>query len=143
MVACSAAFVAATLALTRVWGSFGFIFANCFNMFLRIAYCLKFVRDFYARRDDDDVLAQNPSTVHPLRGLLVPLPAWIAYFAAFLVTQISEKWIYASAVSSLAPAVAHLGVGGMAAGLTLGVVAFSEKEMIAFVRDNWSKRKMA
>ena len=143
MVACSAAFVTATLALTRVLGSFGFIFANCFNMFLRIAYCLKFVVDFYAKRDDDVSAMSESSTVHPLRGLLVPLSAWIAYFASFLVTQISEKWIYGLTAPSLALATAHLGVGVIAAGVLLGVVAFAEREMITFARDNWSKRKTA
>ena len=166
MVGFSATFVAATLALTRFMGSFGFILANCFNMALRIAYCTNFVIGYYQNRDraretngsakesdegskdyehreNDCSSSSSPSLSsppHPLTGLRVPPLAVVVYAASLILTQISEIWIYDSA-SSFTRVVAHLGVGAVTAAITLGVVAFAERDMIRFVRKNWDERK--
>lgn len=135
MVGFSAAFVAATLALTRLLGSYGFIFANCLNMLMRIGYCLKFVVDYCRIRDS----GKSPS-IHPLSGLRVPSSCLIAYFAAWVLTHLSEKWLYGTA-AAFRGVVFHVGVGGVAAVLTVGVALLAEREMIDFVRRNWAERK--
>jgi len=161
MVAFSFAFVLATLVLTRLLGSFGFIFANCLNMMMRIGYCIMFVVNYCKMRDgemadtmfrtnetelegqvtdkDGRKIGTSPS-IHPLFGLRTPPSCLIVYFAALLTTHVSEKWFYGVG-ASFRGVVLHIGVGGVAVVLTLVVVIWAEREMIDFARRNWAERK--
>lgn len=69
MLALSSSFLVLSYLLTRWCGSVGFILANCFNMGIRIAQSLRFIRRYYGR-----------SPHRPLAGLHLP-PALLGAFA--------------------------------------------------------------
>ncbi|MRB67788.1 hypothetical protein GH825_31010, partial [Bacillus thuringiensis] len=75
MVAFSVLFLASSWYLTQVVGSIGFVLANCLNMLARIAHSLYHIHAYYKN-----------SGLHPLRGMLLKLPAILTFAFAFVIT---------------------------------------------------------
>jgi len=139
MVAFSAAFIAATLILTRVFGPYGFIIANCFNMALRIWYCASFVRQFH-EDGNWSILTAMPSRIS------------LGFYAiAFVFTKASElllcpllRQVLPASHATFTTALiicSHLGIGALMLGLTLIVVVRDERALVAFVKRQWKDRK--
>jgi len=114
--------------LTHFFGSVGFILANCCNMVARIVHSYRFIRTFFEGYISD-----------PLKGLFIPLYVFFSYCLAGSVMCMSEKmlcctfgWLYN---------LIHVAVGGFSLLSILVVIWFSEREMIWFFREQYSKRR--
>eukprot|EP01135_Chromosphaera_perkinsii_P003464 Nk52_evm2s244 gene=Nk52_evmTU2s244 len=86
MVVFSAVFLAASYYLTRVFGSVGFIMANCINMLIRIVHSLAFIHRYHSRQSSE----RGSNTIpHPIVASL-PHPMVLAtLLISFLVTRVS------------------------------------------------------
>ncbi|XP_063863644.1 protein RFT1 homolog [Scylla paramamosain] len=95
-------YVGSAMILTQVFGALGFIFANCLNMSLRIAYSLRFIHTQY----------QN-SCHNPLASLLVQPRLLLVFLAAWIITSSSESIVHPQST------VGHISIGAFT---LLGVV---------------------
>ncbi|KAA0185871.1 hypothetical protein HAZT_HAZT002318 [Hyalella azteca] len=96
LVVFSVAYLAGAAALTHLLGVVGFVWANCFNMALRIAHGWWFIERQY-----------RPTELRPLRGLRLSASSVTACAAAFIITAISEAYVSSISV------VLHVAVGGV------------------------------
>ncbi|XP_045663305.1 protein RFT1 homolog isoform X1 [Ursus americanus] len=121
MLALSSSFLVLSYLLTRWCGSVGFILANCFNMGIRIAQSLRFIRRYYGR-----------SPHRPLAGLHLP-PALLGAFALSAgITGASE--VFLCCEQGWPARLAHVAVGAFCLGMTLGTAFLTETKLIHFVR---------
>lgn len=98
----SITYVGSAVILTQIFGALGFIFANCLNMSLRIAYSLRFIRKQYQNTCHD-----------PLASLLIKPKLLLVFVAAGITTSASENIVHPLST------VGHIGIGGFT---LLGVV---------------------
>nr|DBA18761.1 TPA: hypothetical protein GDO54_016972 [Pyxicephalus adspersus] len=128
MLGLSLSFLCLSYYMTLWLGSVGFILANCFNMGLRIAHSLFYIRRYY-----------RESPYQPLAGLR-PSPAVIGVLClSAAVTGYSEMhlccdmgWPYR---------LAHILIGGLCLAVTLAVLVLSESKLIHFIRSHFLSKK--
>ncbi|XP_068951582.1 man(5)GlcNAc(2)-PP-dolichol translocation protein RFT1 isoform X2 [Petaurus breviceps papuanus] len=121
MLALSFTFLLSSYFLTKWQGSVGFIFANCFNMGIRIAQSIRYIYRYY-----------RESPHRPLAGLL-PSPFLIVVFVlSGVVTGISE--VFLCCERGWPARLLHIIVGALCLGATLVTVFFTETKLIFFIR---------
>ncbi|XP_004676122.1 PREDICTED: protein RFT1 homolog [Condylura cristata] len=121
MLALSSSFLVLSYLLTQWCGSVGFILANCFNMGIRITQSLFFIHGYYQK------------TPHrPLAGLYLS-PALLGTFAlSGGITSISE--VFLCCERGWLARLAHIAVGTLCLGVTLGTAFLTETKLIHFLR---------
>lgn len=72
-------FLTSSLFLTKIFGSVGFILANCVNMTARIAHSSHFIMSFF-----------SPKSFNPLRDALPSSRTFMAFLVSFVITALSE-----------------------------------------------------
>ncbi|XP_006892352.1 PREDICTED: protein RFT1 homolog [Elephantulus edwardii] len=121
MLALSSSFLVVSYLLTRWFGSVGFILANCFNMGIRITQSLCFIHRYY-----------QESPHRPLAGLY-PSPLLLGAFAlSGGITGVSE--VFFCCEHGWPARLAHVTVGAVCLGVTLGIAFFTETKLIHFLR---------
>ncbi|XP_036286760.1 protein RFT1 homolog isoform X5 [Pipistrellus kuhlii] len=130
MLALSSSFLVLSYLLTRWYGSVGFILANCFNMGIRIMQSLYFIHRYY-----------RESPHRPLAGMRLS-PVLVGAFAlSGGITGVSEAllcceqgWLFR---------LAHVAVGAVCLGATLGTAFLTETKLIHFLRTQLGVSRLA
>ena len=101
MLVFSVTFLSASLLLTRLLGSVGFVLANCVNMTIRILHRYRLAAKtsvvdilsvFFSCQYIHKFFQDTPHT--PLLSALPSLPSFITFLAAFIITTSSEVHVY-------------------------------------------------
>ncbi|KAM9327123.1 man(5)GlcNAc(2)-PP-dolichol translocation protein RFT1 [Gastrophryne carolinensis] len=128
MLGLSLSFLCLSYYMTVWLGSVGFILANCFNMGLRIAHSLLYIRNYY-----------KESPYQPLIGILPSLAVMLVLCISAAVTGYSEimlccdmGWPYR---------IAHMLLGALCLASTLAVLVFSEKRLIHFIHSHFLSKE--
>nr|XP_031542278.1 protein RFT1 homolog isoform X2 [Vicugna pacos] len=130
MLALSSSFLVLSYLLTRWCGSVGFILANCFNMGIRITQSLCFIHRYYQK-----------SPHRPLAGLCLS-PVLLGTFAlSGGVTSLSEVFLCCE-LGWLAR-LAHVAMGALCLGATLGMAFLTETKLIHFLRTQLGMSRLA
>nr|XP_023417483.1 protein RFT1 homolog isoform X2 [Cavia porcellus] len=130
MLALSSSFLVLSYLLTRWCGSVGFIWANCFNMGIRITQSLCFIHRYY-----------QGSPHRPLAGLCLS-PVLLGVFALTGgITGISE--VFLCCEQGWPARLAHIAVGALCLGVTLGTAFFTETKLINFLRTQLGVSRLA
>lgn len=124
----SVTFLAASWILTQMFGSVGFILANCLNMLLRIAHSVRFIWYYFEQTSD-----------HPLRALLLRPEIIFSFLLTFAVTYLSGSMFCCD--QGVWKRVIHVVVGGACLLTNLLFVWFFEKDLIHFIRTQYSQQK--
>ncbi|XP_044157367.1 protein RFT1 homolog [Bufo gargarizans] len=128
MLGLSLSFLCLSYYMTTWLGSVGFIFANCFNMGLRIAHSLHYIWKYY-----------TGSPYRPLSGL-TPSPAVICALAvSAAVTGYSEVTLCCD--MGLPSRLAHVLVGALCLSVTLAAIVLSEEKLTHFIRSHFLSKK--
>uniref|UniRef100_A0A8C6S2V7 Protein RFT1 homolog n=1 Tax=Nannospalax galili TaxID=1026970 RepID=A0A8C6S2V7_NANGA len=121
MLALSSSFLVLSYLLTSWCGSVGFILANCFNMGIWITQGLYFIHHYF-----------QGSSHRPLAGLYLS-PVLIGVFAlSGGITGISEAFLCCP--QGWPTRLAHIIVGAICLGVTLGTAFLTETKLIHFLR---------
>ncbi|XP_071082432.1 man(5)GlcNAc(2)-PP-dolichol translocation protein RFT1-like isoform X2 [Haliotis cracherodii] len=124
----SGVFLLSSWLLTKYLGSVGFILANCFNMLVRILHSVSFIRGYYRQ-----------SSALPLReGFPAPL-VLVSLGVVSLIMYTSEKLLCCD--KGILRRILHVGIGGVCLLAVLLIIYVSEKKLIAFVKEQFDKRK--
>ncbi|CAH2312404.1 RFT1 homolog [Pelobates cultripes] len=124
MLGLSASFLCLSYYMTVWLGSVGFILANCFNMGLRIAHSVLYIRKYF-----------KGSPYQPLRGLL-PSPTVICMLGiSTALTGYSEVLFCCDQGWLLR--VAHILVGTTCISITACTIVLSESKLIHFIRSHF------
>nr|CAG4647834.1 EOG090X04LH [Moina brachiata] len=127
MVLLSFTFLFLSWMLSKIFGSIGFIIANCCNMGLRIFHSLWFIRRHFQDLPEK-----------PLLGLLPNKAELLALAAALAVTLWSQWFIYPYSI------ILHLVFGALSAICVLGAILFTEPELreilFSFLREKFLRR---
>ncbi|XP_074643284.1 man(5)GlcNAc(2)-PP-dolichol translocation protein RFT1-like isoform X2 [Tubulanus polymorphus] len=126
----SVLFLLASYYLAKMLGAVGFILANCLNMIARIIHSIYYVSHY---------MKEMPRS--PLIGLLPSLPVSLVYFAAFVITTLSEKMFCCD--KGLSGQVIHIGIGGICLMLVLITICLKEQKLISFIMEHYSKSKQS
>uniref|UniRef100_A0A8C9KS10 Protein RFT1 homolog n=1 Tax=Panthera tigris altaica TaxID=74533 RepID=A0A8C9KS10_PANTA len=130
MLALSSSFLVLSYLLTQWCGSVGFILANCFNMGIRITQSLCFIHHYYRK-----------SPHRPLAGLCLS-PALLGAFAlSGGITGISEVLLCCE--QGWPARLAHIAVGALCLGMTVGTAFLTETRLIHFVRTQLGVSRLA
>uniref|UniRef100_A0A8C2SM08 Protein RFT1 homolog n=1 Tax=Capra hircus TaxID=9925 RepID=A0A8C2SM08_CAPHI len=130
MLALSSSFLMLSYVLTRWCGSVGFILANCFNMGIRITQSLRFIYRYYRK-----------SPHRPLAGLSLP-PVLLGTFAVSGgITAASE--VFLCCEWGWLARLAHIAVGALCLGVTLGTAFLTETKLIHFLRTQLGMPRLA
>ncbi|XP_077605673.1 man(5)GlcNAc(2)-PP-dolichol translocation protein RFT1 [Crocuta crocuta] len=130
MLALSSSFLVLSYLLTQWCGSVGFILANCFNMGIRITQSLCFIHRYYRK---------GPH--RPLAGLHLS-PALLGAFAlSGGITAVSEVWLCCE--QGWLARLAHVAVGALCLGMTVGTALLTETKLIHFVRTQLGVSRLA
>ncbi|XP_068838517.1 man(5)GlcNAc(2)-PP-dolichol translocation protein RFT1 isoform X2 [Capricornis sumatraensis] len=130
MLALSSSFLMLSYVLTRWCGSVGFILANCFNMGIRITQSLRFIYRYYRK-----------SPHRPLAGLSLP-PVLLGTFAiSGGITAASE--VFLCCEWGWLARLAHIAVGALCLGVTLGTAFLTETKLIHFLRTQLGVPRLA
>lgn len=130
MLALSSSFLMLSYVLTRWCGSVGFILANCFNMGIRITQSLYFIHRYYQK-----------SPHRPLAGLFLS-PVLLGTFAlSGGITAISE--VFLCCEWGWLARLAHVAVGALCLGVTLGTAFLTETKLIHFLRTQLGVPRLA
>ncbi|XP_019272731.1 protein RFT1 homolog isoform X1 [Panthera pardus] len=130
MLALSSSFLVLSYLLTQWCGSVGFILANCFNMGIRITQSLCFIHRYYRK-----------SPHRPLAGLCLS-PALLGAFAlSGGITGISEVLLCCE--QGWPARLAHIAVGALCLGMTVGTAFLTETRLIHFVRTQLGVSRLA
>ncbi|KAM9096471.1 protein RFT1 homolog [Sarcophilus harrisii] len=121
MLALSFTFLLSSYFLTKWQGSVGFIFANCFNMGIRIAQSIRYIYRYF-----------RESPYRPLAGLLPSPFLIVVYVLCGVVTGISE--VFLCCERGWLTRLLHIIVGVLCLGATLVTVFFTETKLIFFIR---------
>ncbi|XP_040263022.1 protein RFT1 homolog [Bufo bufo] len=128
MLGLSLSFLCLSYYMTTWLGSVGFIFANCFNMGLRIAHSLHYIWKYY-----------RGSRYRPLSGL-TPCPAVICALAvSAAVTGYSEVTLCCD--MGWPSRLAHVLVGALCLSVTLAAIVLSEEKLTHFIRSHFLSKK--
>ncbi|KAB0364571.1 hypothetical protein FD754_008727 [Muntiacus muntjak] len=130
MLALSSSFLMLSYVLTRWCGSVGFILANCFNMGIRITQSLYFIHRYYQK-----------SPHRPLAGLFLS-PVLLGTFAlSGGITAVSE--VFLCCEWGWLARLAHVTVGALCLGVTLGTAFLTETKLIHFLRTQLGVPRLA
>ncbi|KAL1781217.1 RFT1-like [Sigmodon hispidus] len=130
MLALSSSFLVLSYLLTSWCGSVGFILANCFNMGIRITQSLFFIHRYFQR-----------SPHRPLAGLRLS-PVLLGVFAlSGGITSVSEAFLCCE--QSWPARLAHIVVGTICLGVTLGTAFFTETKLIHFLRTQLGRSRLS
>ncbi|XP_043833375.1 protein RFT1 homolog [Dromiciops gliroides] len=121
MLALSFTFLLSSYFLTKWQGSVGFIFANCFNMGIRIVQSICHIYKYY-----------RESPHRPLAGLLPSPLLIVVYVLSGVVTGVSEAFLCCE--RGWLARLLHILVGALCLGATLVTVFFTETKLIFFIR---------
>jgi hypothetical protein len=69
----------------------------------------------------------------------VPVGVLLTYGAAFVITNLSETYLYDS--HSFVRMGYHVAIGGVVGLITLAVVVWHELEMVRFVKEQWKTKR--
>uniref|UniRef100_A0A6I8PGT0 Protein RFT1 homolog n=1 Tax=Ornithorhynchus anatinus TaxID=9258 RepID=A0A6I8PGT0_ORNAN len=133
MLALSFTFLCFSYFLTHWQGSVGFIFANCFNMGIRITHSIHYIYSYY-----------RESPHRPLVGLLLSPWLILAYVISGVLTATSE--VFLCCKRGWLARLLHIAVGVLCLGATLTMIFFRETKLLHFVRTQflprYTKRKI-
>ncbi|GAB6028087.1 Oligosaccharide translocation protein rft1 [Chamberlinius hualienensis] len=129
MVGFSVGFIFLSWYLTTVYGSVGFLLANCANMFARIIYSTSFIYSNFKNE------AENP-----LSGLIPDKAVGLTLLLSFIITTTSEGFY--GEFTSFFDAVCHVSVGAVCCLVTLAVIFLREKRLIQFVKTLILRKKL-
>ncbi|XP_035308252.1 protein RFT1 homolog isoform X2 [Cricetulus griseus] len=130
MLALSSSFLVLSYLLTSWCGSVGFILANCFNMCIRITQSLSFIHHYFQR-----------SPHKPLAGLNLS-PFLLGVFAlSGGITSVSETLLCCE--QGWPARLAHIAVGTICLGVTLGTAFFTETKLINFLRTQLGRSRLS
>lgn len=124
----SVIFLAASWILIQMFGSVGFILANCLNMLLRIANSVSFLWFYFSEISN-----------HPMRALLLRPEIFASFAFTFTITCISESMFCCD--QGLWRRAVHVGVGAICLLTNLLVVWFFEKDWIDLIRKLYLHQK--
>lgn len=121
MLGLSASFLLLSYWLTWLFGSVGFILANCSNMTLRIIHSLIYIRRYFQHSDHTPLSGLRP---HP--ALLLTLTI------SFILTAFSERMLCCE--SGWLLRIAHVSIGAVCL-LVVFIVSFlTEKRLVQFIK---------
>ncbi|XP_021037672.1 protein RFT1 homolog isoform X2 [Mus caroli] len=130
MLALSSSFLVLSYLLTSWCGSVGFIMANCFNMGIRITQSLSFIHHYF-----------RESPHRPLAGLRLS-PALLGVFVLSAgITSISEAFLCCE--QGWPARLAHVAVGTICLGVTLGTAFLTETKLIHFLRTQLGRSRLS
>lgn len=130
MLALSSSFLVLSYLLTSWCGSVGFILANCFNMGIRITQSLYFIHHYFQR-----------SPHRPLAGLrLSPVLLGVLALSGG-VTGVSEAVLCCD--QGWSARLAHIAVGTICLGVTLGTAFFTETKLVHFLRTQFGRSRLS
>ncbi|KAH0630056.1 hypothetical protein JD844_012647 [Phrynosoma platyrhinos] len=121
MLALSFVFLCMSYFLTYWQGSIGFIFANCFNMGIRIAHSIHYIYRYF-----------EESPYRPLKGLLISPLLTVVYVISGITTGVSEVFLCCD--NGWIARLIHVAVGAVCFIATLATIFFTETKLIYFVR---------
>uniref|UniRef100_A0A8C6ICD5 Protein RFT1 homolog n=1 Tax=Mus spicilegus TaxID=10103 RepID=A0A8C6ICD5_MUSSI len=130
MLALSSSFLVLSYLLTSWCGSVGFIMANCFNMGIRITQSLSFIHHYF-----------RESSHRPLAGLrLSPVLLGVFVLSAG-ITSVSEAFLCCE--RGWPARLAHVAVGTICLGVTLGTAFLTETKLIHFLRTQLGRSRLS
>ncbi|XP_052045949.1 protein RFT1 homolog isoform X2 [Apodemus sylvaticus] len=130
MLALSSSFLVLSYLLTSWCGSVGFIMANCFNMGIRITQSLSFIHRYF-----------RESPHRPLAGLrLSPVLLGVFVLSAG-ITNVSEAFLCCE--RGWLARLAHIAVGAICLGMTLGTAFLTETKLVHFLRTQLGRSRLS
>jgi oligosaccharide translocation protein RFT1 len=120
MVIFSITFLCAAALLIQIFGSVGFIFANCINMATRIVYSTRFIYNFY-----------KPVSLNPLWDAVPSTQVWLSLLLSFMITVISMN-IFCCQFGYIYSFI-HVFIGSVCLLLVAFVVLFIENDLCQFL----------
>lgn len=124
MLGLSLSFLCLSYYMTIWLGSVGFILANCFNMGLRIAHSLHYIRKYYRN-----------SPYRPLSALMPSAAVVCVLAVSATVTRYSEVTLCCD--MGWPSRLAHILVGALCLSVTLAAVVRSEGKLTHFIRSHF------
>ncbi|XP_077308400.1 man(5)GlcNAc(2)-PP-dolichol translocation protein RFT1 [Lithobates pipiens] len=128
MLGLSLSFLCFSYYMTLWLGSVGFIFANCFNMGLRITHSLLYIRRYFRESPYKPLAGLRPSAA--VVGVLCLCAAVTGYSEMNLCCDMG--WPYH---------LAHIFVGALCLAVTLAALVLSESKLINFIRSHFLSKK--
>lgn len=119
----SAIFLILSYQLTNLFGSIGFIFANCCNMLLRIIYSTNYIQKQF-----------KFTNINPLAGLLPSTFLLTTLLIMGIISKISEQYIFSHSI------VCHIGVGIACVTLVLIVAAIENRDILQIGIDKYKRK---
>lgn len=123
MIGFSCVYIVACVLLVHRFDTSGLVAANCINMMVRISYSLLFTRRYFAATSCQG-LASLPSA-------FPRLPVTIIFVLSFVVTFLSEQYLYLSRPFGIVPLVLHIGVGCVCLACTVAVGYLTERQFLS------------
>ncbi|XP_076333542.1 man(5)GlcNAc(2)-PP-dolichol translocation protein RFT1 isoform X2 [Tachypleus tridentatus] len=127
MVLVSLLFLLASFYLTKLFGSVGFILANCINMGARIGHSLFFIRNYF-----------KATRLVPLEGLVPNQAVVVMFCLVFLITQSSKVFLYNEV--GVIWWFLHILVGCCCLILLLTVIYMRERSLVEFILHYWKEK---
>jgi len=122
MLVFSFTFLTASLFFTRLFGSLGFILANCINMVARILHSCIFIQSYFAS-----------TPYRPLRDAIPSRTTLLILLAAFVITAVSEEYFCCGFGWSYR--LLHVTIGFLCLSVVGAVMGVSEPRLLQFVAD--------
>ncbi|XP_061418992.1 protein RFT1 homolog [Lethenteron reissneri] len=116
----SVVFLVLSYALTRAFGSVGFVLANCLNMALRLASSLNFIVAYFRGTPHEPLAALRPNLVLAF-----------TFFCSWVITATSE-WVLCCDHGK-APRLLHVTLGAACLSAVVIVTRRTERELVSFV----------
>lgn len=130
LVVLSIIFLLVSWFLTKVFGSVGFILANCINMIARIIYSCRFIHMYYKN-----------SNFKPLSGLVPDSAVMLSLAASFIITSLSEAHFCCD--SGVVHILYHIFVGCFCLAAVCALIILREKALLRFAMDLMRHKKTA
>ncbi|NP_001412774.1 protein RFT1 homolog isoform 4 [Mus musculus] len=130
MLALSSSFLVLSYLLTSWCGSVGFIMANCFNMGIRITQSLSFIHHYF-----------RESPHRPLAGLRLSPVLLGVFILSAGITSVSEAFLCCE--RGWPARLAHIAVGTICLGVTLGTAFLTETKLIHFLRTQLGRSRLS
>lgn len=125
MASFSAVFVLLSYQLTVWFGSVGLIFANFFNMLLRVLYSSNYIRNHF-----------KLTSLQPLNGYIPTTYFTLVLFQSGIICKLSETYFIHSPIS-------HIGVGVVCVAVVLIIWALENRDIVQIGISKYKKRQHA
>lgn len=119
----SVSFLVVSWLLTKAFGGFGFIIANCCNMAARIGHSIRFIKIRYLDTE-----------YNPLVGLIPGRYFLTTLASAFIITQISQAYLFHWFK------LLHLGIGAICMLSVMVSWAYEEHELVSLAIKKWKSK---